>query len=69
MNSVFARSAEELDHARRMIAAFDASVAAGAGAFTFEGKMVDIPVVVRARAMIARQEARDLAREAARLRR
>lgn len=58
LNRVFAPSAEELEHARRMIAAFEASVAAGAGAFEFEGRMIDIPVVARARAMIARHDAR-----------
>ncbi len=56
LNRVFLPSAEEVDRARRMIEAFDASVAAGAGAFVFEGKMVDIPVVNRARAMIARSQ-------------
>jgi citrate lyase subunit beta / citryl-CoA lyase len=58
LNRVFAPSAEELDYARRMIAAFEASLAAGAGAFEFKGRMIDIPVVARARALIARHEAR-----------
>ena len=56
LNRVFSPSAAEIDHATRMIAAFDASVAAGTGAFVFEGKMIDIPVVNRARAMIARSQ-------------
>ena len=56
LNRVFSPSADEIDRATRMIEAFDASVAAGAGAFVFEGKMIDIPVVNRARAMIARSQ-------------
>jgi len=52
LNRVFAPSAEELAHARALIAAYDASIAAGHGAFAFEGRMVDEPVVRRARALI-----------------
>ena len=33
-----------------MIAAYDESLAAGRGACVFEGKMIDVPVVARARA-------------------
>ena len=41
-----------------MIEAVDASLSAGAGAFVFEGRMIDIPVVNRARAMIARSQSK-----------
>jgi len=58
LNRAFAPSPEALDYARRMIAAFEAAVAGGAGAFAFEGRMIDIPVVTRARAMLARHAAR-----------
>jgi citrate lyase subunit beta / citryl-CoA lyase len=58
LNRVFSPSPEALDRAKRMIAAFEASVAAGTGAFVFDGKMIDIPVVNRARAMVARHENR-----------
>lgn len=54
LNDGFAPSAEELDRARRLIAAADAAAQAGIGAFTFEGKFVDLPIVTRARALIAR---------------
>jgi citrate lyase subunit beta/citryl-CoA lyase len=37
-----------------MIAAFEASLADGRGAFTFKGKMVDEPVVERARRLLRR---------------
>jgi len=52
LNRVFSPSQAELDHARTLVAAFDAAQAAGDGAFEFEGRMVDEPVVRRARALI-----------------
>ena len=52
LNRAFSPSAAELDHARALVAAFDAAQAAGRGAFAFEGRMVDEPVVRRARALI-----------------
>lgn len=54
VNAVFSPSAEELDRAQRLIAAFEEQQAAGAGAFTFEGKMVDMPMLVAARKVLAR---------------
>jgi len=52
LNRAFSPSPAELDHARALVAAFDAAQAAGEGAFEFEGRMVDEPVVRRARALI-----------------
>jgi citrate lyase subunit beta/citryl-CoA lyase len=49
LNAAFSPTEAELDHARRMVAAFDDARARGIGAFTFEGRMVDLPVVARAR--------------------
>ena len=54
LNRAFSPSEEELDRARRLIAAYEEAEAEGRGAFAFEGKMVDEPVVQRARAVIAR---------------
>lgn len=54
LNDGFSPSTEELDRARRLIAAADAATQAGIGAFTFEGKFVDLPIVTRARALLAR---------------
>ena len=42
------------EHARALIAAFEAAKADGRGALAFEGRMVDEPVVARARALIER---------------
>ena len=41
-----------LAHARALLAAYDAAKAAGRGAFEFGGRMVDEPVVQRARALL-----------------
>jgi len=54
LNRVFSPSAEALDHARRLIAAAEQAEARGEGAFAFEGRMVDEPVVRRARALLSR---------------
>jgi citrate lyase subunit beta/citryl-CoA lyase len=42
----------DVDRARRMIAAYEAALADGKGAVVFEGEMIDLPVVTRARKMI-----------------
>ena len=48
LNEEFGWSDAEIDRARRMVAAYDAAKAQGLGAVTFEGKMIDVPVVERA---------------------
>jgi citrate lyase subunit beta/citryl-CoA lyase len=52
LNKTFAPSAEEMDRATRLIAAYENSLAAGKGACVFEGKMIDVPIVARARAVL-----------------
>ena len=52
LNRAFSPSPAELDHARALVAAADKAAAAGQGAFEFEGRMVDEPVVRRARALL-----------------
>ncbi len=54
LNRAFAPPPQALDHARRLIAAAEEAKARGEGAFAFEGRMVDEPVVKRARALIQR---------------
>lgn len=56
LNAAFSPHPEELARARAMVAAFEAARSAGSGAFVFEGRMVDEPVVARARALIAEAE-------------
>jgi len=55
LNEAFSPSAEEIARATRLVATYEASVASGAGACVFEGRMIDVPVVNRARAVLARQ--------------
>jgi len=57
LNEEYAPSTIEMEQARRMVAAYDAALAAGTGAVEFEGKMIDIPVVERAKQVLARAEA------------
>jgi citrate lyase subunit beta / citryl-CoA lyase len=52
LNRAFSPSESELDHARALIAAAETAQTAGLGAFEFKGRMVDEPVVKRARALI-----------------
>jgi citrate lyase subunit beta/citryl-CoA lyase len=56
LNRAFSTSPEEIERARALIAAFEAAKAEGRGAFAFEGRMVDEPVVQRARALLDRAE-------------
>jgi citrate lyase subunit beta/citryl-CoA lyase len=63
LNEEFRASPEEADHARRVVAAYDEALAAGVGAVTVDGKMIDVPVVERARLLLER-EAAITAREA-----
>ncbi|MGH3412070.1 MAG: HpcH/HpaI aldolase/citrate lyase family protein [Marmoricola sp.] len=57
LNEEFTPAAEEVEHARRLLASFDEAVAAGVGAVGFEGTMVDEPVARRARALVAAADA------------
>jgi citrate lyase subunit beta/citryl-CoA lyase len=52
-NAEFAPSAAEIDFARRLIAAFEDAERRALGAFDFEGRMVDEPLVKRARKILA----------------
>jgi citrate lyase subunit beta/citryl-CoA lyase len=49
----FSPSAEEVDRARRLLAAYDAATARGEAAIAFEGQMVDEPLARHARAVLA----------------
>jgi citrate lyase subunit beta/citryl-CoA lyase len=51
INEGFSPSAQEIEHARRVVAAFDA--APGAGVVGLDGKMLDIPHLKQARAVLA----------------
>jgi citrate lyase subunit beta/citryl-CoA lyase len=57
LNQEFAPTGEEIDRAERMVAAYDKAYAEGLGAVQFEGAMIDIPVVQRARTVLHRAAA------------
>jgi citrate lyase subunit beta/citryl-CoA lyase len=54
INEEYGVAPADADRARRLIAAFDAALARGEGAVAFEGAMIDLPVVDRARKLLAR---------------
>ncbi|MBI2802704.1 MAG: CoA ester lyase [Gammaproteobacteria bacterium] len=54
INDEYGPSPTEVEHARGLIAAFDVAIADGKGAVAFEGAMIDLPVVERARRLLAR---------------
>ena len=57
LNEEFRVDPQEVDHARRVVAAYDKALADGVGAVTVDGKMIDVPVVERARLLLDRETA------------
>jgi citrate lyase subunit beta/citryl-CoA lyase len=57
VNEEYTPSAEEVESARKMIRMDEEAAANGRGSFQIDGKMIDIPVVVRARNLLRRYEA------------
>ena len=56
VNRVFSPTRDELEWARRVVEAYDRGVADGAGVVRVDGEMVDLPVVERARQVLAEAE-------------
>ena len=54
VNRAFSPAPDELERAQRLVQAFAEQQAAGAGAFTFEGKMVDMPMLRAAEKILVR---------------
>lgn len=57
LNAAFATSRYEIEWAERVVQAADAAEARGVGAFALDGKMIDAPIVTRARAILAAGDA------------
>ncbi|HUN70005.1 MAG TPA: CoA ester lyase [Burkholderiales bacterium] len=53
-NRVYSPSADEVALAKEIVAAFEAAVREGRGAFALHGRMIDAPVVEQARATLSR---------------
>lgn len=56
-NQAFSPDPAAVARARDLVATFEAELAAGKAACTFEGRMVDAPVVAQAKQLIAKDEA------------
>ncbi len=52
INATFSPSPAEIEHARRVVAAFEKAERAGRGSTSLDGKVIDVPVVKRARALL-----------------
>ena len=52
LNEELTPSAEEIAHAQGLLAAFEAGLEQGKGAVEYKGKMIDLPVVERARELL-----------------
>ena len=57
LNEEFRPSADEVEKARRVLTAFEAAAKGNTGAIEVDGKMVDLPIVERARRTLERHEA------------
>ena len=60
IQTVFTPTEEEIARARRLIEAFNANQAAGSGVFALDGRMVDMPMVRAAQAVLDRARAAGL---------
>lgn len=58
VNRGFAPPQEEVEWARRVLAAYEEGLSAGRGVVSLEGEMVDLPVVKRARSVLCEAERR-----------
>jgi citrate lyase subunit beta / citryl-CoA lyase len=57
VNEEYAPSPDEVAYAQRIIAMNEEAARAGRGSFALDGKMIDIPVIVRAEKLLARHAA------------
>jgi citrate lyase subunit beta/citryl-CoA lyase len=54
INAVFSPTAEEIDYARRVVAAFEQAEAGGSASIAVDGRLVDYPIVIKARWVLER---------------
>jgi citrate lyase subunit beta / citryl-CoA lyase len=57
LNEEFRASPAEIEHATRVVAAYDKALVEGVGAVTVDGRMIDVPIVDRAKALLEREAA------------
>jgi citrate lyase beta subunit len=56
VNRIFSPREDEVEHARRVVDVYERGAAEGRGAVALDGEMVDLPVVERARQVLAQAE-------------
>ncbi|MSL39666.1 citrate lyase subunit beta, partial [Escherichia coli] len=56
LRNLYAPTQKEVDHARRVVEAAEAAAREGLGVVSLNGKMVDGPVIDRARLVLSRAE-------------
>jgi citrate lyase subunit beta/citryl-CoA lyase len=56
LNAEYGPQAEEVDHAKRVLDAYASALSEGRGSCQVDGRMVDVPVVERARRVLAKSE-------------
>ena len=57
INSLFSPSATDIEHALRVVAAFEEAERVGRGSTSLDGRVIDVPVVKRARSILALADA------------
>jgi citrate lyase subunit beta/citryl-CoA lyase len=57
LNEEFRPTREEVEHAQRVVDAYDVALKENRGAIVVDGKMVDVPIVERAKGVLAREAA------------
>ena len=57
INAAFMPTPQEVEEARRIVSAYEAARAQGRGATSLDGRMIDAPIVLRARNVLALAEA------------
>jgi len=57
VNRIFQPTSDEIDHAKKVVEAFDAAVAQGHAATSLDGQMIDIAIAQKARDLLALAEA------------
>jgi len=56
LNACFSPTSAEIQHAERVLAAAEEAGRSGKGAFLLDGRMVDLPIVLRARRLLERAD-------------
>ena len=57
INTMFSPRPEDVEYARRVMEAWDQAEAEGRGSTSLDGRMIDVPVVKRARSLLAMADA------------